>query len=434
MRVNRTAMPVARPQRWPAPLTILLVFLTILAGCGGGAATPAVTTGTAPTTAAGASPTTAAPATTAATTPPAAQGTAATGPSTTAGRTATTTRAQSTAFPMQAPHLSYGMNLWLPGTDMDRTLTLLTDAGFGWARQWISWESVEPAQGSYSWDTLDKVVAAAQRHNVQLLVVFPKAPAWASPNGGIPRDKTTYARFLSAVATRYKGKIAAYEIWNEQNLAGETGGQVNVGEYVELLKAVFPSIKAADPGAFVLYGGLTPNGVNNPAIAIDDVLFLQQCYAYNGGEIRQYFDALAAHPGGMNNPPEALWPENPGPGPGFFDHRSFYFRRFEDLRQVMEDAGDGAKQIWLTEFGWTTKNEARGYEYGQYNSEQDQANYLVAAYQLARENYPYIGVMIMWNLNYSTISKPDDEKTPWSIVNADYSPRPAYRALKEMPK
>jgi hypothetical protein len=406
--VGLAARGAAARSRWrPALLTIVVAWSIALAGCGGDTVRPVATPGSAPTAGADGAPT-----------QPASD----------------RAPARSTTFPMQGPHIGYGMNVWLPGADMDRTLGLLTDAGFDWARQWISWESVEPAQGSYSWDTLDKVTAAAARHNVQLLVVFPKAPAWAAPNGGIPRDKATYAIFLSAVATRYRGKIAAYEIWNEQNLAGETGGQVDTGAYVELLKGAFGGIKAADPAAFVLYGGLTPTGVNDPAIAIDDVAFLRQCYEYNGGEIKQYFDALAAHPGGMNNPPETLWPDNPGPGPGFNEHRSFYFRRFEDLRAVMEESGDGAKQIWLTEFGWTTRNAARGYEYGQYNSEEDQAAYLVRAYQMAREEYPWLGVLLLWNLNFATITKPDDEKAPWGILNADYSPRPAYDALKALPK
>jgi hypothetical protein len=32
------------------------------------------------------------------------------------------------------------------------------------------------------------------------------------------------------------------------------------------------------------------------------------------------------------------------------------------------------------------------------------------------------------------VSKPEDEKTPWSILYADYSPRPGYDALKKMKK
>ncbi len=43
--------------------------------------------------------------------------------------------------------------------------------------------------------------------------------------------------------------------------------------------------------------------------------------------------------------------------------------------------------------------------------------------------------MLVWNLNFSTLGLSiNDEKPPWSVINADYSPRPAYTALKNMPK
>lgn len=430
MRMNRRGGNGTRQGRWPALLLVIIVLTSILAACGGGAAPTATQQPPAPSSdpapSAGGVPGN----------PPTPTRAASTAPSAAPTRTATRPLTQqiTTTFPAHVAGVDYGMNVWLPTADQDRTLGLLTGAGFGWARQWISWESVEPTQGSYSWDTLDQVVASAEKHNVKLMLILLRAPSWASPNGGIPKDKALYARFVTSVASRYKGKVAAYEIWNEANLAGETGGNVDAAEYAELLKAAFPAIKAADPNAIVVFGGLTPTGENNPALAIDDTIYMKQIYAYNNGEVKRFFDVLGVHATGTLNPPDTLFPEKPGPGPGYFDNRSFYFRRAEDLRKVMEEAGDGQKQIWLTEFGWSTKNAAKGYEYGQYISEEQQAQYLVAAFDWAKQNWPWMGVMFLWNLNFSTVSKPEDEKTPWSIVYADYSPRPAYEAVKKMPK
>jgi polysaccharide biosynthesis protein PslG len=42
--------------------------------------------------------------------------------------------------------------------------------------------------------------------------------------------------------------------------------------------------------------------------------------------------------------------------------------------------------------------------------------------------------MFVWNLNFSTLVAPEDEKYPWSVLNEDWNPRPAYTALQEMPK
>jgi polysaccharide biosynthesis protein PslG len=100
---------------------------------------------------------------------------------------------------------------------------------------------------------------------------------------------------------------------------------------------------------------------------------------------------------------------------------------------VMEDAGEGQTKMWLTEFGWTTDNQAKGYEYGKFVSDQQQAQYLVRAFELGK-SYPWMGVMFVWNLNFSTITQSSDEKYPWSVLNSDWSPRPAYTALKNMPK
>ena len=97
--------------------------------------------------------------------------------------------------------------------------------------------------------------------------------------------------------------------------------------------------------------------------------------------------------------------------------------------------GEGNKQMWLTEFGWTTYNTANGYEYGQLISPELQAQYLVRAFQKGKNDYPWMGVMCVWNLNFSTLGLgPEDEKVPWAVLNPDFSPRPAFTALKNMPK
>ncbi len=344
-----------------------------------------------------------------------------------------------TSTQLYGPHVGYGFNVFLNGDGTgdafnQQTLNMVKNAQFSWIRLQVQWSHIERTQGQYDLLPLDRVVNAANSAGVKIIASVVKAPAWADASGGIPVDPTAYAATMKMLAARYQGKVQAWETWNEENLASETGGTVDVGRYVNLLKASYPAVKAGAPNAIVLFGGLTPTGVQDPSIAIDDVQYLRQVYQYNGGEAKAYFDDLGAHPGSNNNPPDTLWPDNPGPGPGWQNDPSFYFRRIEQLRQVMIDNNDAAKQIWLTEFGWTTANQAPGYEYGAQNSDQNQADYLVRAFEIARDQWPWIGVMSVWNLNYSVISSPSDEKSPWSVLNPDWSPRPSYTALKEMPK
>ncbi|NJM42213.1 MAG: hypothetical protein HC853_16445 [Anaerolineae bacterium] len=74
-------------------------------------------------------------------------------------------------------------------------------------------------------------------------------------------------------------------IWNEPNLSGEWGLRpVDAKAYVEMLRAVYPAIKTANPEMQVLVGALaptlepegSPNGLN-------DLIYLEQMY----GEIRR---------------------------------------------------------------------------------------------------------------------------------------------------
>ena len=104
-------------------------------------------------------------------------------------------------------------------------------------------------------------------------------------------------------------------------------------------------------------------------------------YEYEGGIVRDGFDAWGVHPGGFNNAPRQ---EIGSPrGEGWNGHASFYFQRFIQHREVMEAFDDGAKPIWITEMGWSTANQDPAYGYGVDNSEADQAEFLTDAIRLA---------------------------------------------------
>ena len=114
------------------------------------------------------------------------------------------------------------------------------------------------------------------------------------------------------------------------------------------------------------------------------------------------------------------------------------FRRVERIRALMEKYGV-YKQVWLTEFGWDACQglpAPNGYEYCALTGEQQQAANIVRAFQIGRDSWPWMGVMILWNLNYQSIPgiAPGDEKYAWAVLRPDFSSRPAYDAIKNMPK
>ncbi len=355
-------------------------------------------------------------------------------------------------FPMKTTHFSYGVcaDLYYRadfGVTAEDVMGYVDDLGVEWVRVQTSWADLEPAKGTYVWDNLDPIVTAIGKHNRKVLISIVNSPSWAAGASGcnaagrcgMPADPNDLGDFLAAMAAHYGGSVQAYEIWNEQNYAVENAGYVQgAGRYVELLKVAYARIKGANPYAFVLFGPLTPTGVNDPNLAIDDITYLREAYEYNGGEVKGYFDVLAAHTAGTLNPPNLLWPDRPAPAdsPGWRDHPTHYFAHVENIHRTMAEYGDGDKQIWLTEFGWASlegiaETAAPGYEYAYYVSAGAQADYLAWAMYIGKTEYqPWLGAMFVWNLNYSTFNPGTDEKSPFSLLRPDWGTRPSYRAVQ----
>lgn len=404
---------------------LFMTIIVLLAACGGGStSTPAPdTTATAP--AAAADPATATPT-----------------PTATAEATPTETAEPSpTASPVSSGSgdFAYGFNAFMWGDDQgaepnDKTIEMIKGAGFDWVRFPILWDEIERAKDEWHPLPLDRIVDQLHSQGIKILATVSKPPEWAlDPTGeSYLKNYADWEGFTHFLAERYKGKIQAYEIWNEQNLASTFGGRVSLDDYCRLLEGGYNGIKKADPDALVVFGGLTPTGVNDPTIAENDLNYLQDFYYYNRGYYTQFFDVLGVHSNATNHPPHKMYPDDPGTG-AWADDPSFYFRRAEQLRMVMDEHGDD-RPVWITEFGWTTANLAEGYEYGADVSEQDQADYLVEAFEWVDQHWPWVTGMFVWNLNYSVVTTPDDEKYPWSVLEEDWTPRPAYEALQTMPK
>lgn len=345
----------------------------------------------------------------------------------------------------------YGYNVHLYGQgehttpvnwqDRERVLTLAKNSQIYWVRQQIAWEDIQDQSGEIKWGELDYVINATHNAGINMLLSVVRAPSWATPDGrnGMPAREhfSTFANFMGAVATRYKGKVQAYQVWNEANLAVENGGRVaNADYYVDLLAVTYDAIKAVDPSAIIVSASPSSTETNDPNVAVSDVAFVRQML--NNPNFRA--DVIGAHPGGQLNPPDTMWPENPGPGPGWQNSREFYFRRIQDIRQAMVEAGYADRQIWLTEFGWATSNNTPGYEYGNYNTPDEQAQYIIRAFDIGRNEWaPWMGAMFLWNLNFAVPWKQLEgnelhEQASFGILNGDWSPRPAWHAIQAMPK
>jgi hypothetical protein len=350
-------------------------------------------------------------------------------PTTQAPPTAKPTPAPPTATP-RPPALSakmtspdYGIQafLWWRPEIADRDLGLIRDAGFTWVKQWFAWSDIEGAgKGKYDWTTTDRIVKQAADFGLKLIVRVDDAPAWAGPP---PGNGDHFASFLSAMAKRYKGRIQAYQVWNEPNLAREWGNKPpNAAEYTQMLKKAYQAIKKADPNAVVVSAGLAPTTELSQR-AVPDTQFVQAMYKAGA---KPYFDMLGAHGAGYKAPPE----KDPGevandpnfynvgdpncPGPAC---RIYCFRHVEDLHQIMVDNGDANKRVVVLEFGWTIDERSNSpYYWHRVDDQFVQGDYMVRAYQYAKAHWqPWIALM-------SLIYMPDvkwtqnDEQYWWSVM------------------
>ena len=342
-------------------------------------------------------------------------------------------------------YFGYGIQAdMITDTNYGRIFGAVKDLGLGWVKQQVEWFRYNPAPGVYNWGALDAIVDNASAYGVNVLFSVVKAPDWARPAGdtdqGPPSDPNTYGTFMRELAARYKGRVKAYEIWNEQNLYyewGGRGGKLNAAKYVELLKAAYNAVKSVDPSAVVISGALTPTGWNDGDIAIDDRLYLEQMYQAG---LARYCDAIGAHPSGYNNPPDADWQTYSDASTSRSKgHPSWFFRgTLEAYRNIMVQYGDGSKRIWATEFGWASVDglgvaPVSGYEYAADNTEAEQAQFIVQAFQWGKAR-SWMGPMFLWNLNFAPVAGAGDEKAAFGIVRADWGARPAYAAIRDMAK
>lgn len=334
---------------------------------------------------------------------------------------------------------AYGVHafLWWKPEIAQRDLALVNEMGFGWVKQGFAWRDIETLEkGRYDWWKPDRVVEAAESAGLKLVVRLDRQPFWSQEPGTEPMeneppaDLQDFADFCGDVAERYRGRIAAYQVWNEPNLSREWGERApDPAQYTELLKVCYRAIKTADPQAIVISAGLAPTGTQ-PPLAMPDTTFLQKMYDAGAAD---YFDVLGLHAPGFKAPPETP-PEEAAANQAYGGERWFAFRHVEEMRAIMVANGDGHKQVAILEMGWTLDQVNPDYAWFAVD-EQTQADYLVRAYQYAVENWqPWIGLMTTVYIADYHWTPEEHEQWWWSIVLPDGTPRQAFYALRDMEK
>jgi hypothetical protein len=228
---------------------------------------------------------------------------------------------------------------------IDGQLAALAATGATLARSDALWEAAEPAPptgGShrYDWTFADRIAGALAARGLRWLPIIDYSAPWAQSVPGKdhspPSDPAAYAAYAAAFAARYGSggsfwtahpelhaePVAAYEIWNEPDNPVFWYPAPNAAAYAALYGQARAAIRAVQPDAQVIVGGLT-----NPRRFVPGMLAADPA-------LRGAIDGVAIHPYGRT-PLRVL-------------------RSVREARLTLDSLGLQPVPLWITELGWTT--------------------------------------------------------------------------------
>jgi hypothetical protein len=332
----------------------------------------------------------------------------------------------------------YGINTFLhqevEPAKREKQVQLIAAAGFHWLRQEFPWADIEiHSKGDFedrrnatpvsAWKKYDDMVDLAEKYHVEFIARLSSTPEWArtqvTGTFAPPDYYTDYADFAAAVAEHYKGRVRYFQIWNEPNGNGEWGEQaVNPEAYTQLLCETYRRLKAVDSNIVVLAAALTPtNEVTGDNL--NEFIYLQRMYDAGAGKC---FDIMSVQGYG-------LWS---GPTDQRLNPITVNYSRPLYLRDLMVRNGDEHKPIWISEMNWNAVPKDNGLppNYGQVTLEQ-QARWAPLAYERARKEWPWIGVINFWFFKRADDSEKNQTWYYFRMADPDFTLMPVHDAMKE---
>lgn len=274
-------------------------------------------------------------------------------------------------------------------------------------RQHFLWHAIQPKKGAWSWDAMDRVVAAAKVADVEIVGLLAYGAPWASKEGKLsndyhypPDDPADFGVYAAAVAKRYGSTVHRWEIWNEQNAGYRfwkgNGLKGDPAAYGALLAVATEAIHGVDPTATVGYGGL----FYYPQLIAGAEQFLDDSLKAAPSALKK-LDALAFHP--YPPYPPMLAPEDAPPAKDGALQRYAFDTMVTRLRAVLSKHTKKQLPVWVTEVGWPI---------GLGLSEDQVAHFLVRGYALLLKE----GVDLLCWYTYIDHDPKKDTVAPWEGV------------------
>jgi hypothetical protein len=347
--------------------------------------------------------------------------------------TATAT-ASPTPTPTQPPIYGAEMNRISP----ERGLDLARPAGLYWLRyKGQRWANVEASWGTYDWAQVSDVEAqlqAAFQAGLKTILIVRHTPEWAQTVPGsfcsAPRPEALQdlAAFLAEAVERYKDPpygVKYWELGNEPDVDpmlvppdsgfgcwGDEQDPYYGGEYYgQMLQVVYPAIKAADPEAQVLIGGLlldrdpTVDEHTNPPAH-----FLEGILRGGGGD---FFDIVSFHSYVSYDGQLHDWQTIP---PTWAQRGGTLAGKVDFLREVLAKYGYD-KPLMLTETGILCRK----------CPSPAPEDFLLAQAAYLPRLYTQSMALELQAVIWYTLNGPGWRET--GLLDADQQPRPAYEAL-----
>ncbi|MEO6063676.1 MAG: hypothetical protein ABIQ99_17225, partial [Thermoflexales bacterium] len=259
------------------------------------------------------------------------------------------------------------------------------------------------AIATYGWGGYDALIAAANSQTIEVLgtLVEPSASACLAPPTDVwcvPKDlnlawnQSSWGNWVFQAVNRYKANIHAWEVWNEPNLEGFWIGAD--AQYALLLKQTYLAIKAADPTATVVFGGIYRGNNIGRTVGFWNAIVADSDAAANN----YFFDVMGYH----------LYD---GGHCSTFDEMGYMKSMMPAVLQ--------AKSWWITESGIRVlPDPAPGFATPYQQSSWLITNYTYALYRDVKRYY-------FWRTTDA-----GDTAQPWGLINDAGTPRPAYTAYQ----
>lgn len=325
--------------------------------------------------------------------------------------------------------ISYGSRLSTMSPEaIDAAFADALQLGASWVRDDLSWSRVQPTPGAYNWESFDAVVDAADAHGLSVVPILVFTPAWARPAGcnnwACAPAPDAFAKFARDAANRYAPRgVHTWEIWNEPNKVGFWQPQPSAAAYGELLRQAAQAIKAVDPSATVVSGGLAPAATQGGNV--EQRSFLASLCSAGG---LTGVDAVGVHPYSSPVLPSYsadwnAWQQ--------ISHTEV------SIRSVLRACGASDRGIWATEFGAPTGGPGAGSSLAYPNlaadpdhvDEATQAAILREAVDLAATD-PALDALFLYTDTDRGTSTATVENF-FGLRRFDGSPKPAWFALRE---